>query len=97
MYTSGVWIVQEGREEEFVRSGQRNADVVSLAVPGVTFALLRDADDPRRFVSVCNGWRNREQIAEARSSPEFLETMAAVERCLERNEFSVLELAAEVS
>ena len=97
MYTSGVWLVQEGREEEFVRSWQRNADAVSLTVPGVTFALLRDADDPRRFVSVCNGWRTREQIDEARSTPEFLETMPAVEACLERSEFSVLELAAEVS
>lgn len=97
MFTSGMWIAKEGQEAEFVRRWQRNADVASLTAPGVSFRLLRDADDPRRFVSVCDGWRSRDQIAEARGTPEFLETAAELQKVLERSEFSILELAAEVS
>ena len=97
MYTSGVWIVKDGREEEFARRWQESVDGLSLEFPGVKFMLLRDDDEPRRFVSLVEGWRNREQIETARAMPSYQDSMAAVWRVLELGEISTLALVAEVS
>jgi hypothetical protein len=35
VYTSGVWIVKEGREDEFVRRWQEGADAASVGFPGL--------------------------------------------------------------
>jgi quinol monooxygenase YgiN len=97
VYTSGVWIVKDGREEEFARRWQESVDGLSLDFPGVKFMLLRDDDEPRRFVSLVEGWRNREQIETARAMPSYQDSMAAVWRVLESGEISTLALVAEVS
>ncbi len=97
MYTSGVWIVKDGREEEFERRWQESVDNLSLDFPGVKFMLLRDHDDRRRFVSLVEGWRNHEQIEAARAMPSYQDSMAAVWRVLESGEISTLDLVAEVS
>jgi quinol monooxygenase YgiN len=97
MYTTGTWLVKEGREDEFARRWQASADGLSLAYAGVKFMLFRDATDPRRFVSLGEGWRNAEQIESARTSVAFQETMAAVEELLESGVMSTLDLVAEVS
>ena len=97
MYTSGVWTVKEGREDEFERRGQEAANGSSLDYPDVKFMLLRDREDPRRFVSLAEGWRNPEQIDAARSSPAYQDAMAAIWRVLDAGELSTLELVAEVS
>jgi quinol monooxygenase YgiN len=97
VYTSGVWIVKKGKEDEFKRRWQAGADSTALAFPGVKLMLLQDRDNPQRFVSLGEGWRNAEQIEAARSSPEFQDAMAATWRVLESGDLSVLELSAEVS
>jgi len=97
VYTSGVWIVKEGRDHEFERRWQQGANGTSLEYPDVKFMLLRDRENPRRFVSLAEGWRNAEQIEAARSSPAFQDSMAATWRVLESGEISTLELVAEVS
>ena len=97
MYTSGVWIVKEGREGEFERRWQEGVDGVSLEFPDVKFMLLRDRENPRRFVSLGEGWRNPEQIEAARSTPAYQDSMAAVWRVLDSGEMSTLELVVEVS
>ena len=97
MYTSGVWIVKEGREDEFARRWQESADSVALDVPGMKFMLLRDRENPRRFISLGEGWRNAEQIEAARSTPEFQDTMASIWRMLESGDISTLDLVASVS
>ena len=55
MYTSGVWIVKEGRDHEFERRWQASANGTSLEYPDVKFMLLRDRENPRRFVSLAEG------------------------------------------
>jgi hypothetical protein len=55
VYTSGVWTVKKGREEEFERRWQEAANGSSLEYPDVKFMLLRDREDPRRFVSLTEG------------------------------------------
>ena len=95
--TSGIWLVKEGREDDFARRWQESADSVSLDFPDVKFRLLRDQANPRRFVSLGEGWRNVEQVEAARSSPSFQDSMTSIWRLLESGEISILELAVEIS
>jgi heme-degrading monooxygenase HmoA len=97
VYTSGVWNVKEGREGEFARRWQESADWVALTFPDVKLMLLRDRENPRRYVSLGEGWRNIEQIEAARSSPEFQDAMASIWRVLDSGDMSTLDLVAEVS
>jgi heme-degrading monooxygenase HmoA len=95
--TAGIWLVKEGREEEFTRRWQASADSIAVDTPGVSFKLLRDRDDPRRYVSLGEGWRTIEQIDSVRESPAFLDSMASIWRLLESGDLSTLDLVAEVS
>ena len=95
--TCGVWIVKEGREADFRRSWEESSSALSLQFPGVTFQLLRDREDPRRYVSLGTGWRNLEQIDEARSLPTFQDALASIWRLIESGDISTLELAVEIS
>ena len=95
--TSGIWTVKKGREDEFARRWQESADGVSLNFPDLRFKLLRDRENPRRFVSLGDGWRNVEQVESVRSSPGFQDSMASIWRLLESGEISTLELVSEVS
>jgi quinol monooxygenase YgiN len=97
VYTSGVWIVKEGKEDEFKRRWQAGVDGTVLTVSGVKFMLFQDQENPRRFVSLGEGWRNAEQIEAARSTPEYQDSMATIWRILESGEVTTLRLAAEVS
>jgi quinol monooxygenase YgiN len=97
MYASGTWIVKKGHEGEFARAWQEAADQASLAFPGVTFRLLRDVEDPKRFVAISGAWRNADQIAAARDLPSYRELMAQAEKLVESSELSTFELAAEIS
>jgi quinol monooxygenase YgiN len=97
VYTSGVWVVKKGREDDFARRWQESSDSVSLEFPGVSFRLLRDRENPQRFISMGEGWRNAEQIEAARNSPSFQDSMTAIWRILESGEITTLDLVAEVS
>ena len=63
----------------------------------MTFRLLRDRDDPRRFISLGEGWRNAEQIAMARSLPSFQDATASIWNVLESGDISTLDLVVEIS
>jgi quinol monooxygenase YgiN len=97
MYTSGVWIVKKGREGDFARRWQESADSVSLDYPDVTFRLLRDHENPQRFISLVDGWRSAEQIQQAESTPAFQDALTSIWRLLESGETSTLDLVAEIS
>jgi quinol monooxygenase YgiN len=94
---SGVWIVKKGRESDFARRWQEAADSVSLDYPDVTFRLMRDHENPLRFISLADGWRSLEQIEAARGLPAFQDAMASIWRLLESGEISTLDLVAEIS
>ena len=97
MYTSAVFIVKEGREDEFARRWQEGADASALEFPNVKFRLFRDQENPRRFLSLEEGWRNAEQIEAARSTPDFQDAMTSIWRLLETGDISTLDLVASVS
>jgi quinol monooxygenase YgiN len=97
VYTSGVWVVKEGHEEEFTRRWQTAVDGLSLEFPGLKFMLLRDRENPRRFVSLGEGWRNAEQVDAAQSLPSYQDALSALWRVLDSGELTTMELAVEVS
>lgn len=52
-YTHGNWTVKHGNEEEFIRLWTEFAEWSKREVPGALSArLLRDRDNPRRFITV---------------------------------------------
>ena len=95
--TCGVWTVKSGREADFRRRWEESASALKLEFPGVTFQLLRDQENEQRYVSLGSGWRNVEEIEQARSLPSFQDAMASIWRLLESGEMSTLELAVEIS
>lgn len=95
--TSAIWMVKKGREDDFARRWEESASALSLEFPGVTFRLLRDHENPRRFVSLGEGWRNHEQIEAARSLPAFQDAMTSLWRLLDSGDTSTLELVVEIS
>jgi heme-degrading monooxygenase HmoA len=97
MYTSGVWYAKPGMESEFARGWQSSVDRLALDLPGITFRLLRDLENPTRFVSVVGPWRNREQFRATRDSEAFAEQVSAMADILESYEIHEYELVVEVS
>ena len=97
MYTSGIWNVKAGREDDFARTWQASVDRMSLELPGIVFRLLRDEDVPSRFVSVVGPWRTREQFETTRSSEGFQAMVASASELLDSYEISVYDLVVEVS
>jgi heme-degrading monooxygenase HmoA len=93
-FTHSIWTVKAGQEEEFVR---RWLDLAEWsAAQGLTGSarLLRDADDPRVFVSF-GPWESLEKVARWRSSPGFHERVARLQEVLDRFEPRTLNQVAE--
>jgi quinol monooxygenase YgiN len=95
--TLGIWTTKAGREAEFTKRWEESADSLALDYPNLKFRLLRDPTNPRRFVSIGEGWRNTEQVEEVQSLPSYQDSMTALWRVLDSGETSTLELAIEIS
>lgn len=95
IYTTGVWAVRQGSQDEFVRIWQEMAETMAAEYPGLVPRLLRDLEDPRRFFTVAGPWRDPEQVSEALASPQFEDARAALQGHLESIAISTSELVAE--
>jgi quinol monooxygenase YgiN len=95
--TAAEWVVKGGREEEFERRWQELANALVLQYPSLTFRLLRDHAEPRRFVAFTEGWRNTEQVEEVQSLPSYQDALTTLWRVVESGATSTLELAVEIS
>lgn len=74
-FTSGVWAVKDGREDEFVARWSEFAVWTKKYVPGsISFMLLQGKSDSRRFISA-GEWQNSEVIAQWRATSEFKQSM----------------------
>ena len=70
-YASGNWHVQAGSEDEFVARWQAFITESAKAAQGFGSArLLRDADDPRHFLSFSD-WADAASRDAWKASPEF--------------------------
>jgi heme-degrading monooxygenase HmoA len=82
-YTSGVWTVKPGREEDFVARWGELAEWASTEFPSAGQpTLLRDMDEPRRFVSF-GAWNDMEQIDAFRQHAEFARNVARIREALD--------------
>jgi heme-degrading monooxygenase HmoA len=90
-YTSTTWIVKPGQEDEFVRRWTEFAEWSAgqgLAAPAM---LLRDVDEPTRFVSF-GPWENLQMIWRWRGLTGFQERVASLNEVLVSFEPRTLEL-----
>jgi heme-degrading monooxygenase HmoA len=97
IYSSGIWTVKEGLDDDFVRMWESDVMTLPADHPGLVPRLLRDVDDPRRFVSLVGPWRSREALEAVRSAPEFAAGMERAQEVLESLEVFTYELVVEVS
>ena len=95
--TVGIWTAKKGREDEFARRWEESCDSLVLDYPDLRFRLLRDQSDPRRFVTLGEGWRTPEQVDEVRSLPSYQDSMSTLWHVVESAEQSTFELAVEIS
>jgi heme-degrading monooxygenase HmoA len=94
-YTSGLWVVKGGHEQEFVAAW---TDFVTWAAdqPGSgTFRLVRDTEDPRRFLSFAP-WASFEEQEMWKRTDEFMAGMKRVREHVESFEPSTYELVVQV-
>jgi heme-degrading monooxygenase HmoA len=97
IYSSGTWEVREGQEREFVRTWEANTALLPGEHPGLVFRLLRNVENPRRFVSLVGPWRSLAELEALRATPEYLEARERAQAVIESVEVSTYEVVAEVS
>jgi heme-degrading monooxygenase HmoA len=93
-YSHSTWTVKAGSEDEFVAAWK---DWVAWsAAHGLRSSarLLRDVDDPRRFLSF-GPWEDLDTIRRWRSLPGFHERLARLQATVERFEPRTLQQIAE--
>jgi len=93
-YTYSVWQVKPGQEEEFVRRWTEFADWTALQGLAAAAKLLRDIEDPSRFVSF-GPWESLDTIRRWRHQPGFHERVVRLHEVLESFEPSTLELVVD--
>jgi heme-degrading monooxygenase HmoA len=94
-YTNGMWQVKPGEEDDFVAAWR---DFVSWAStwPGHgTFRLVRDVDDPSRYMSFAP-WESFDAQAAWKANPEFPERIGRVKAHTDDFTPSVFELVTVV-
>ena len=76
-YASGNWMVKAGSEDEFIARWQGWLSQSTKAIEGFGSArLLRDAEDPRHFLSYSN-WASGAARDAWKSSPAFAAGLAS--------------------
>lgn len=95
-YTSGNWVVMEGKEEEFVARWTEFTEWSLANAPGAEeFLLIRENEDPRHFISF-GAWEDAGNVAAWRDRPEFQERLAACRALCEDFKGTDFTLAAVV-
>ena len=95
-YSSGVWTVKSGEEDEFVSEWKAFVTWASEMDGSGTFRLLRDLDQPSRFTSF-GSWDRLDAQKAWREHPEFAERLGRPRAHCDEFQSSASELAAEVS
>jgi heme-degrading monooxygenase HmoA len=95
VFTLGVWMVKDGREDDFVRAWRDLAEQTKEDFPDVTATLLHDREQRNRFVSF-GPWESLDQIERWRSSETFLTGVGRIRELLADFAPSTLDVAAEI-
>ena len=95
VYTLGIWTVKTGHEGDFVDAWQELANRTKADFPEETATLLRDRDQPNRFISF-GPWDSLEQIEQWRSSDTFKQGVGTLRAMLDDFVAHTMDLAAEI-
>jgi heme-degrading monooxygenase HmoA len=94
-YTMGFWTAKAGEEDAFVAAWTEFAEWIKTQ-PGVrTLRLVRDLNEPARFISFAD-WDGIEAIHAWKSSPEFRERIGRVRQHTDEFRPAEAELAVRV-
>jgi heme-degrading monooxygenase HmoA len=77
IYTNGNWKPRQDDEQAFVEAWTEFASWASSMPGSGTLRLVRDLNDPSRFVSF-GDWGSIDEVKAWKGSPEFRERMAHV-------------------
>jgi heme-degrading monooxygenase HmoA len=95
-YSSGAWTVKSGEEDAFAEAWKEFV-TWAAGLPGSgTFRLLRDVDQPNRFMSF-GSWENHDAQNAWTQHPEFAERLGRVRAHCDDFKPSSYELSAEIS
>ena len=93
-YTHTNWLVKEGRESEFVERWSEWADWSRRQGLAARAMLLRDVDDPRRFVSF-GPWESIQAVGHWRAQVGYHERVARLREVVDHFEPRTLEVVVE--
>ncbi len=93
-YSLTTWTVQPGNEDEFARRWAAFAEWSSAEGLAASAKLLRDVDDPKRFVSF-GPWETLEAIRRWRALEGFQQHVQALSEVVEDFEPRTFAQAAE--
>jgi heme-degrading monooxygenase HmoA len=96
VYTLGVWTVKSGREDEFVNGWHALAQWTLEQGFEAHGTLVRDHDDPSRFVSF-GPWPNVDQVRRWRADPGFHAYLDEIMKSVERFEPGTYDVVLSVS
>jgi heme-degrading monooxygenase HmoA len=94
-YTSGTWIVKPGEEEAFVQAWTDFVTWASDFQGSGTFRLVRDLDNPARYLSFAP-WESFDAQRAWKEEPEFRERIMRVRQHCEDFEPGTHELVTRV-
>ena len=94
-YTSGAWTVKPGEEEGFVQEWTAFVRWASEMPGSGTFRLVRDADQPNRYMSFAP-WESFEAQQAWKQLPEFPQRIGRVRAHYEDFQPTTHELVTEV-
>ena len=95
VYTLGIWTVKSGCEDDFVSAWKELAERTRADFPGAVATLLRERDQPNRFISF-GPWDSTEQIEQWRASETFQAGVAKLRGFLDEFAPHTMELAAAI-
>lgn len=95
LYTVGVWTVKAGHEQAFIQAWQAMAQWTTSVFVQAHGRLLRDRDQPGRFISF-GPWPDEATIAAWRASPEFAAHIGTLREHLDEFAPATCELVSEV-
>lgn len=95
VFTLGVWTTKEGRADDFVRAWNDLATRTKADFPAATATLLRDREQPNRFVSF-GPWESLDQIEQWRNSDTFRSGVGRIRELIENFAPSTLDVASGI-
>lgn len=94
LFTSGTWLIKEGKESEFISAWSRFAEWTSRSgLAAGSGHLLQDEANPRSFLSFAS-WESQQEIRQWRDTSEFKAFVASARELCEDIQPRTLSLVA---